>query len=100
MHLEDMKWLNPQDKCVTILKFVQNNHQINTLLNEDIQYVVKMISTGQLNDIDKLNRQFTEQLAGKSRESGNIDGGMLWAEAITGSAKTQKSNSIKLGAMR
>ena len=56
MHLNELKWLNPQEKCVLILRFIEDNHQINTLLQEDIRYVVKMISTGQLNDMEKMNR--------------------------------------------
>jgi len=49
--------MNPDERILTILKFIEENHKgiFKCLINE-IHYAVKMISTGQLNDVELLNK--------------------------------------------
>lgn len=49
--------MNPDEKIVTILKFIEKNHKgIFKCVIKDLNYCVKMISTGQLNDVESLNK--------------------------------------------
>jgi hypothetical protein len=53
--------MNPDERIVSILKFIEFNHHgiFKGLINE-IHYCVKAISTGQLNDVEMLNKQIGE----------------------------------------
>lgn len=75
--------MNPNERIMTILKFIEQNHKgIFKCVISEIRYCVKMISTGQLTDVERLNREISENLKKRHMSiSGNE--GAQWAEAIT-----------------
>ena len=77
--------LNPDERIVAILKFIQKNHKgIFKCLIGEIKYCVKIISTGQLNDVDILNKQITDQIrVGKNSTVNQREDNAKWAEAMT-----------------
>lgn len=77
--------MNPDERIIRILKFIECNHKgIFKGMVSELNYCVKMISTGQLYDVELLNKQISEQMRnskGNSEESSNVK--VMWAESIT-----------------
>lgn len=49
--------MNPDERIVAILKFIEKNHKgIFKCVMKDLHYCVKMVSTGQLHDVELLNK--------------------------------------------
>lgn len=49
--------MNPDEHIVSILRFIEKNHKgIFECLITELRYCVKMVSTGQLNDVESLNK--------------------------------------------
>lgn len=76
--------MNPDERIISILRFVESNHKgIFKCMVAELKYCVKMVSTGQLNDVELLNKQISEQMrnSNKSSEISNLR--VMWAQSIT-----------------
>ena len=55
--------LNPDERLTTLLKFIEKHNTGNLkCLAKEIKHCIKIVSTGQINDIEVLNKQISENL--------------------------------------
>lgn len=93
----DIGKMNPDERIISILKFIESNHKgIFKYMVADLRYCVKMVSTGQLNDVELLNKEISEQMRKRHSEV-NQNLKVMWAESITNAERTSiTKNQIRM----
>lgn len=76
---EKVSKMSSEERVVCILKFMLTHSQgLFKHIHDEIWYCIKIIQTGQLNDVESFNRQLTESLKQTSKKQA----GQEWVQAL------------------